>query len=124
MANPNPSPETRFDGSTAGPGRTPGSISLKGTARRLAQQGDRDRVEAIVNNLFNIAENTDNLPAAVSAVKELKEWFDGKEANRIEVIADEELVGAALDFASDYVKEKTGEDVKSDILAKWKEITG
>jgi len=118
MANTNPSPENRFDGSVAGPGRPPGSLSLKGTAKRLAQAGDRDRLEAIVNNLFRIAENEDNLPAAVSAAKELKEWFDGKETVKTEVqFKDGELVVKAGELA----EEMFGADKATEFMSALRE---
>lgn len=60
-------------------GRPVGALSIKGTARRLALEGDQDRLEEVVRNLFAIASSPENPAAAIAAAKELKVWFDGKE---------------------------------------------
>ena len=101
-------------------GKPPGSLSLKGTAKRLAQAGARDRLEAIVNNLFRIAENEDNLPAAVSAAKELKEWFDGKESQTVRNIVEDEKI---IERTGELVVEWFGEEKGMEFMLELKSRT-
>jgi hypothetical protein len=74
VANPNPSPETRFKpGNPGGPGRKPGTKMLSTLLREALAEADEDDAKAIVRALIREART-----GSIAHIKEVFDRTDGK----------------------------------------------